>query len=116
MRMSKIAVDAGKLNRRITIQKQTATVDAKGNQIQTWQNFYTCYAAVNGVSGREYWQARQAHEESTVSFRVRFCEYLKSLNTVDYRIAFGGRAYNIIQIDNVLFADSLLNIKGVEAV
>jgi hypothetical protein len=47
---------------------------------------------------------------------VRFCAALKAINTVDYRIVFGGRIYNIEYIDNVLFADSLLNIKGVETV
>ena len=114
--MTMMKVDIGRLDKRITIQKRTVTADTKRNQIPEWTDYYTCWAAVNGVSNREYWQARQSHEENTVNFKVRFCAALKALNTVDYRIVFGGRIYNIEHIDNVLFADSLLNIKGVENV
>lgn len=116
MMMSKIAVEPGRLDKRIVIQKHTVTIDTEGNHVQEWNDYYSCHAAVNGVSGREYWQARQQHEENVTNFKVRFCEALKALNTVDYRIVFGGRVYNIEHIDNVLFADSLLNIKGVQSV
>ena len=114
MMMGKLSVDIGKLNKRITIQKQTVTTDAEGNQIATWQDYFSCYAAVNGVSQRDYWSARQQHEENTVTFRLRCCADLKTLNTIDYRIVFDGIIYDITGIDNVLFADSLLSIKGVE--
>lgn len=114
--MSKLTVDIGRLDKRITIQRQDVIIDTEGNQTQEWTDFHSCWASVNGLSGREYWQARQSHEENTVNFKVRFCAALKAINTVDYRIVFGGRIYNIEHIDNVLFADSLLNIKGVETV
>ena len=74
---------------------------------------FSCYAAVNGVSQRDYWNARQQHEENTVIFRMRCCSALKLLNTVDYRIVCSGLIYDITGIDNVLFADSVLNIRGV---
>ena len=113
MMMGKLSVDIGKLNKRITIQKQTVTTDAEGNQIATWQDYFSCYAAVNGVSQRDYWNARQQHEENTATFRMRCCAALKLLNTVDYRIVCSGLIYDITGIDNVLFADSVLNIRGV---
>ena len=113
MTMSKLSVDIGKMNKRIMIQKQTVTTDAEGNQIATWQDYFSCYAAVNGVSQRDYWNARQQHEENTVTFRMRCCSALKLLNTVDYRIVCSGLIYDITGIDNVLFADSVLNISGV---
>ena len=107
----KLKVDIGRLDKRITIQKRTVTADTKLNQIPEWTDYYTCWAAVNGVSNREYWQAREQHEEN---FKVRYCNSLKNLNKTDYRIVFGGRTYDITFIDNVLFADSILNIKGAE--
>lgn len=114
--MSKVAVEPGRLDKRIVIQKQTVIIDTEGNQIQEWRDFHSCHAAVNGVSGREYWQARQQHEENVTTFKVRYCTVLRELNTVDYRIVFNGRVYNIEHIDNVFFAGSILNIKGVETV
>lgn len=113
MTMSKLSVDIGKMNKRIMIQKQTVTIDAEGNHTSVWQDYFSCYAAVNGVSQRDYWNARQQHEENTVIFRMRCCSALKLLNTVDYRIVCSGLIYDITGIDNVLFADSVLNIRGV---
>jgi len=113
MTMSKLSVDIGKMNKRIMIQKQTVTIDAEGNHTSVWQDYFSCYAAVNGVSQRDYWNARQQHEENTVTFRMRCCSALKLLNTVDYRIVCSGLIYDITGIDNVLFADSVLNIRGV---
>lgn len=114
--MSKLTVDIGRLDKRITIQQHTVTKDEEGNQQQEWITFHSCWAAVNGVSNREYWKAREQHEENNVNFRIRFCNTLKVLNKTDFRIVFDGRIYDIVFIDNVLFADSLLNIKGVETV
>lgn len=114
--MSKLTVDIGKLDKRITIQHHTVTQDEEGNQMQEWTDFHSCWAAVNGISNREYWNARQQHEENIVNFKIRFCNALKLLNKTDYRIVFDGRIYNIVLIDNVLFADSILNVKGVETV
>lgn len=116
MMMSKISLDVGKLDKRITVQRHEVITDSSGNQTQEWIDFHSCWAAVNGSGGREYWQARQQHEENTVNFKVRFCLALHDINTVDYRILFDGRAYNITYIDNMLFSGSLLNIKGVETV
>ena len=110
----KLKVDIGRLDKRITIQKCTVTADTKRNQIPEWTDYYTCWAAVNGGSNREYWQAREQHEENIVNFKVRYCNFLKSLNKTDYRIVFDGRIYDITFIDNILFADSILNIKGAE--
>ena len=112
--MSKITVDIGKLDKRVTIQRHIVTQDEVGNEQQEWVDYHSCWAAVNGVSNKEYWEAREQHEENTVNFKVRFCNKLSALNKIDYRIVFANRYYDITDIDNMLFADSLLNIKGVE--
>ena len=114
--MSNLSVNIGKLDQRIMIQHRTVVKDEKGNESEEWTDFHSCWAAVNGVSNREYWKAREQHEENIVSFKIRFCNVLKELNKTDFRIVFDGRIYDIVFIDNMLFADSLLNIKGAETV
>lgn len=114
--MSKLSVDIGKLNQRIVIEQRRVLKDAEGNEQQEWFPYHSCWAAVNGVSNREYWQAREQHEENIVSFKVRYCNRLKAMNKTDFRIVFRGRIYDIVMIDNMLFADSLLNLKGVETI
>ena len=72
--MSKLTVDIGRLDKRITIQRQDVITDTEGNQTQEWTDFHSCWASVNGVTGREYWQARQSHEENTVNFSCQRSE------------------------------------------
>ena len=114
--MSKLTVDIGQLDKRITIQHLAIESDVGANESEQWRDYYSCWASVNGVSNREYWRAREQHEENIVNFRVRCCSALKQINKTDYRIVFGGRVYDITFIDDVLFAGSIMNIKGVEHV
>lgn len=107
-----INTDTGRMDRRIIIHKRTESDDEIGNQINVWTDFHKCWASVNGVSGREYWQARQQNEEQIVSFKIRYCHKLSELNSYDYRILYNGETYNIQYIDNLFQADSLLIIKA----
>lgn len=109
----KISTDIGKLNQRISIQKKTVISDSIGNQTEEWTKVHDCWAAVNTVSGREFWAARQQNEENTVNFKVRYCKKIAEIGTVDYRIIFHNKIYDIIAVDNMLFADSLINVKAV---
>lgn len=109
-----LSTDTGKLNQRITIQKKTVDTDNIGNQISEWVEFHSCWSAVYGVSGREYWQAREQHEENTVNFKIRYCKKLKELDAVNFRIKFRDKIYDITSVDNIQAADSLVNIKAVE--
>lgn len=109
-----LSTDTGKLNQRITIQRKSVGTDNIGNQTSEWSDYHSCWAAVYGVSGREYWQAREQHEENTVNFKIRYCKKLKELGTVDYCIKFRDKIYDITSVDNIQAADSLINIKAVE--
>lgn len=108
----KISTDTGRLNQRITIQCRKTVYDEIGNQTSEWTDFHSCWAAVNGVSGREYREARQQNAENTVNFKIRYCKKLAELEPVGFRILFRGKIYNITSIDNQLFANDLINIKG----
>ena len=41
------------LNVKISIQKNTAAVDEIGNHINEWEDFFSCFATVNGEGGSE---------------------------------------------------------------
>lgn len=110
----KISTDTGKLNQRITFQKRTHHSDEIGNQITETIDFYSCWTSVQGVSGREYWSAREHHEENTLSFKVRFCRKLAEINKTDYFIKYKGKIYDITDINNLQSADSILIMKAIE--
>lgn len=110
----KISTDTGKLNQRITFQKRGHYSDEIGNQLAGLSDFYSCWASVQGVSGREYWAAREQHEENTLSFKVRFCRKLAEINKTDYFIKYKNRIYDITDINNLQASDSIFLIKAVE--
>lgn len=110
-----ISTNTGKLNQRITIQhKPLSVTDEIGYQPDDWTDYHTCWAAVNTASGSESWQSGERVQESTVNFKIRACKLLKNLNTTEFRIVYGGRYYDILAIDDMLFAGSLLNIRTAE--
>lgn len=106
-------MEIGKLNQRITIQKKTIISDKIGYQSEEWTDFHTCWAEVNGVYGREYWQARQTNEEKTINFRIRYCKILENLNSTDFRIFFRNTSYDIQVVNNEFFGDRFLYIKAI---
>lgn len=110
----KLDTDIGRLDRRITIQKQSVGFDSIGNQKTVLTDFHNCWAAVSGVSGREYWEAREQHEENTLSFKIRYCRKLADIDKINYFIRYNGKVYDITDINNLNAADSLLIIKAVE--
>ena len=106
-----INTDIGKLNQRIIIQHKPVTLGEEiGYQPNGWEDYHICWAAVNISSGSEAWKSGEVIEESAVKFKIRACKKLSVLNTVEYRIIFGGKYYDIKSIDDMFFAGSIINI------
>ena len=63
---------AGSLRHRVTIQQLTITQGTAGEVIEGWSDVATVYAAVEPLSGREFWQAQQVAAESQIRVRIRY--------------------------------------------
>jgi SPP1 family predicted phage head-tail adaptor len=87
---------AGKLRRPVTIQKLAGTLDASGQEVQTWQSHGTRMAAIEPLQGREYFSARQIQSEITTRIRIR---YLAGV-TAKMRVLFGSRVFDIQEVIN----------------
>ena len=88
------------LNTRITIQQQTTTVDAIGNHINAWQDYYTCAAAVSGETNGEAEEAATTVDDTNASFTIRYCEKVSAITNTGFRIIFEGQIYDIISVDH----------------
>lgn len=93
-------INAGKLRHRITIQKFNGELDSFGDPLQTeednWVDVATTWAAIDPVSGREFYAASQSQSEVTHKIR---CRYRSGL-TPSMRILFGTREFRIISVIN----------------
>lgn len=89
------------LNQKITIQKNEVLVDAVGNHVNGWNDYFTCYATISGEDGSsESEAAGQISENSKCSFTVRWCSELSQLNSTQYRVVFCGNFYNITGVNH----------------
>jgi SPP1 family predicted phage head-tail adaptor len=66
---------AGDLNKRITIYQLVTgspVADELGNPNTTWDDIETVWAAIEPISGREFWAQQQVQSEITVRIRIRY--------------------------------------------
>lgn len=85
-------MEAGKLDRRITIQRATETSDEFGGIVQTWATLAEVWAAVEFVRDSERFQAGEIAAQITNRFAIRYGLGV----TVKDRIVFEGRIYEIL--------------------
>ena len=85
-------MNAGSLNNTITFQRASIAYGTVNNQIQTWADAFTVYAAVFSQNGREFYAAQKLNEETEIVFKIRFRE---GINT-NMRIKYGNRNFEII--------------------
>ena len=85
-------------NVRITFQKSEAVVDKYQNHINTWRDYFICFAYANTYSAEESGD-EVTYENRSITFETRYCPELASITSTGYRILFNSEAYNIISID-----------------
>ncbi len=102
----------GQWRERILIQKNMVIKDKTGNQKNIWEDYYTCCAYVNNLSGKEYWEAAQLNQEASLYFIVRYCKELKAVNSILYRIIFGETIYNIMFVDFMQYQKKTIKIRA----
>lgn len=106
-------MNPGAYRQTIQIMKNGYTTDDIGNQVEAREPYLRCRAYVNNLSGREYWEAAQAQSENMVVFTLRYCRALLSMNTLEYRILWGDKEYNITSIDNVQNKNETIKIRAI---
>jgi SPP1 family predicted phage head-tail adaptor len=84
-------LNAGQLDRRITIQQRAAGVDARGQPNGAWTDVATVWAMPMPRAGREYFAAGQLQAEGGMAWRIRN----RSGITAAMRIVEGAEAWEI---------------------
>jgi SPP1 family predicted phage head-tail adaptor len=89
-------MNPGLFRHRITLLKMVVTEDEIGQQIEEWQPFRTCWAAIKTVSGREYFAAASVQAERTYRFIIRYTPGINETMRIDYQ----GRKFDIQSVLN----------------
>lgn len=105
----------GRLDKKIIIQKRTVT-KVKGVPTESWDPFYTCMCSIDSLYGTELYKALEIQLENVLSFTIRYSKTLEALNTKEYRVMWGTRAFNIIATDYFNFKKDKITIKAKEVI
>ncbi len=90
-------LNAGRMNRRITIEQRTDGEDAWGQPLTTWTTVATVWADVRAASGSAAAERIAADRETSVagySMRIRW----RTDITAGMRVSIGGTRYAIVDV------------------
>lgn len=92
--------DIGELDRHITIQRATTTLNEFNEPIVTWGDLTTVWAKHRDASATESYRAQEVGAQITARFTVRWSTVIATVNPSD-RIGFDDRLYNITAVRDV---------------
>jgi SPP1 family predicted phage head-tail adaptor len=101
----------GELNKRIALQIPSKVPDGMGGFVVTWVDTATVWAAIWPISAAETIEAGKMGMTVTHRIRIRYRSVLRP----SWRIAFGGRYFNIVSIIDPNTAHRWLDILCKEA-
>lgn len=88
------AVRIGALDRRITLQQRSSSKDSSGQQSQTWSDAFTCWAAIDPLSGRELQAAQAIVAETTHEVLIRY----RSTVRPDMRVVYQTKVFDVLNV------------------
>ncbi|HUS95676.1 MAG TPA: phage head closure protein [Hyphomicrobiaceae bacterium] len=105
-------ISIGKFRYLVTIQKLDGTLDAAGQEVQSWVSHGQRYASIEPLSGRELYTARQFFADVTTQMTMR---YLAGV-TPKMRVSYNSTVWNIRSAINIENANRELQILATEIV
>lgn len=90
-------MEIGRLNRRISLQQRSGTLDAYGQQLTTWSTIATVWANIKPKGGKERERSMVVESELMHNVTIRYNASFMPPTTVDaWRILYGTRIFNIV--------------------
>lgn len=92
-----MALAAGKLDRRIVLQRFSETRDAYNEPVKTWATLASRSASYEPLSDGERFRAGETAATASARFVIRWSSAVSSLNSKD-RLTFDGDTYEIVRV------------------
>ena len=90
-------MQAGKLDRRITLQRASTTKNGFNEDVEAWGDIATVWASATPVSDAERVRAQQVGAVISMRFQIRFSTAVADLSPTD-RLTYNGKTYNITAV------------------
>lgn len=87
-------IEAGKLDRRISIQRYGVTYDDDNQPIEAWTPLTTVWASVQYASDGERVRAAEVGATITIRFQIRYSSVVAGVNPKD-RVVYDGKTFDI---------------------
>jgi SPP1 family predicted phage head-tail adaptor len=92
-----VSIRAGKLDRRLTIQRKAVTTSPSGEEIETWSDVAVVWGEARPVPGDEKFGDQQLIASSLMTFRIRWRTDL----VVTDRISYWNKIWDILDIREI---------------
>lgn len=93
-------MQAGELDRRITIERYSATTNDLGEEVGSWTPLATVWAAKTDIRDSERFVAQQVNSSITTRFQIRYLTKLADLDAKD-RLTHGELVYGIVAVKEI---------------
>jgi len=93
-------MDAGALDRRITIQTYAITRNADNEPVEGFTDLATVWASVNYVSDAERVRAAEVGASISVRFQIRYSATVAGIDAKD-RVVFEGKTFDISGVKEI---------------
>lgn len=90
-------MQAGKLDRRITLQRASTTKNGFNEDVEAWGDIATVWASATPVSDAERVRTQQVGAVISMRFQIRFSTAVADLSPTD-RLTYNGKTYNITAV------------------
>jgi SPP1 family predicted phage head-tail adaptor len=90
-------VQAGRLDRLITLQTRVLTRNAQGEEVVSYTDLADVWASKVDLRGREYFAAQQVNAEVTTRWQI----YYRSDITYLHAVVYDGVTYDIQQVSEI---------------
>ena len=100
-----------RFNERITFQKNVATVDKYQNHVNVWTDYFYCYTYASTYQLDREEGGTVIREDQTITFEVRYCSELKTLDSIHFRVLFHDDVYNIQNVDMMNYQRKTIKVR-----
>ena len=112
-------MNPGKLDKRITIQKLTSSVNENGFPEEVWSDYKKVWSSMENLNGREYFAAKAVQSETSVNLTIRYLRDIDATVNVEgakttefFRIKVGNLVFDIDFINDVKYGRRWMDIKA----